>query len=44
MQYTYYLVTFLQEVTYYNAYEKDITIVNIFFGEPTVYGESKHHC
>ena len=23
----------------YNAYEKDIAIVNIFFGEPTVYGE-----
>ena len=24
---------------YYNAYEKDIAILNIFFGEPTVYGE-----
>ena len=23
----------------YNAYEKDIAIVNIFFGEPTVFGE-----
>ena len=29
----------------YNAYEKDIAIVNIFFGESTVFGEpirSKH--
>ena len=26
-------------MTYYNAYEKDIAIVNIFFGEPTAYGE-----
>ena len=24
---------------YYNAYEKDIAIVDLFFGEPTVYGE-----
>ena len=23
----------------YNAYEKDIAIVNIFFGESTVFGE-----
>ena len=23
---------------YYNAYEKDIAIVNLFFGEPTVFG------
>ena len=29
-----------QGVTYYNAYEKDIAIVNIFFGESTSYGES----
>ena len=29
-----------QDATYYNAYEKDIAIVNIFFGEPTAYGES----
>ena len=29
-----------QDMTYYNAYEKDIAIVNIFFGEPTAYGES----
>ena len=28
-----------QDQVYYNAYEKDITIVNIFFGESTVYGE-----
>ena len=27
----------------YNAYENDIAIVNIFFGEPTVYGELKLH-
>ena len=24
---------------HYDAYEKDIAIVNLFFGEPTVYGE-----
>ena len=23
---------------YYNAYEKDIAVVNIFFGSPTVFG------
>ena len=28
-----------QDQVYYNAYEKDIAIVNIFFGESTVYGE-----
>ena len=28
-----------QDETYYNAYEKDIAIVNILFGEPTAYGE-----
>ena len=33
-------INFFQDVTYYNAYEKDIAIVNIFFGEPTAYGES----
>ena len=27
----------------YNAYEKDIAIVNIFFGEPTVYGKLELH-
>ena len=27
-------------MTYYDAYEKDIAIVNVFFGEPTAYGES----
>ena len=27
-------------MTYYNAYEKDIATVNIFFGGPTAYGES----
>ena len=36
---------------YYNAYDKDIAIVNIFFGDSTVFGESHfqiaiqiHHC
>ena len=24
---------------YYNAYEKDIAVVNIFFGSSTVFGE-----
>ena len=28
---------------YYNAYQKDIAIVNIFFGEPTVYGELQYY-
>ena len=27
----------------YNAFKKDIAIVNIFFGEPTVYGELQPH-
>ena len=30
---------YFQDDNYYNAYERDIAIVNIFFGEPTVYGE-----
>ena len=34
-----YLIRYFQGEIYYNAYEKDIAIVNIFFGEPTVYGE-----
>ena len=34
---------FLQDKLQYNAYEKDIAIVNIFFGEPTVYGELQPH-
>ena len=29
----------LQENQYYNAYEKDIAVVNIFFGGSTVFGE-----
>ena len=37
-------INFFQDVTFYNAYEKDIAIVNIFFGEPTVYGESTFVC
>ena len=27
-----------QDHVHYNAYEKDIAIVNIFFGESTVFG------
>ena len=30
---------FSQGEQHYDAYKKDIAIVNIFFGEPTVYGE-----
>ena len=29
----------IQGDTYYNAYEKDIAVVNIFFGGSTVFGE-----
>ena len=29
----------LQGGAYYNAYEKDIAVVNIFFGGSTVFGE-----
>ena len=32
-----------QDQVYYNAYEKDIAIVNIFFGEPTVFGKSQSY-
>ena len=28
----------IQGETYYNAYEKDIAVVNIFFGGPTAFG------
>ena len=37
------LINPVQDATYYNAYDKDIAIVNIFFGEPTAYGESTCH-
>ena len=30
---------FCQDHVFYNAYEKDIAIVNIFFGDSTVFGE-----
>ena len=30
------------ESQYYNAYEKDIAVVNIFFGSATVFGLEKH--
>ena len=29
----------IQGEAYYNAYEKDIAVVNIFFGGSTVFGE-----
>ena len=29
----------IQGEPYYNAYEKDIAVVNIFFGGSTVFGE-----
>ena len=29
----------IQGETHYNAYEKDIAVVNIFFGASTVFGE-----
>ena len=32
---------FYQDHVYYNAYEKDIAIVNIFFGDSTGFGESQ---
>ena len=28
-----------QDSMHYNAYEKDIALVNIFFGDPTAYGD-----
>ena len=30
---------YIQGQVYYNAYKEDMAIVNIFFGEPTVYGQ-----
>ena len=35
-----YLQSLYQDQVSYNAYEKDIAIVNIFFGDSTVFGES----
>ena len=32
-----------QDDVHYNAYEKDIAIVNIFFGESTVFGQLQFH-
>ena len=39
-----YLIYFMsndqkQDSMHYNAYEKDIALVNIFFGDPTAYGD-----
>ena len=34
---------FDQGDVYYNAYDKDVAIVNIFFGDSTVFGESQSH-
>ena len=31
-----------QDQVHYNAYEKDIAIVNIFFGESTVFGQLQY--
>ena len=28
----------IQGEAFYNAYEKDIAVVNIFFGDPTAFG------
>ena len=33
----------IQGEPYYNAYEKDIAVVNIFFGGSTVFGEGMSH-
>ena len=35
---TFYHFHFFQRAVSYNAYEKDIAIVNIFFGDSTVFG------
>ena len=32
---------FLKVEPHYNAYEKDIAVVNIFFGKPTVFGKNQ---
>ena len=33
-----FVLTSHQGEGYYNAYEKDIAVLNLFFGQPTVYG------
>ena len=33
----------LQGDPMYNAYDRDIAVVNIFFGDPTVFGERKQN-
>ena len=36
-----FVLTSHQGEGYYNAYEKDIAVLNLFFGQPTVYGGLK---
>ena len=38
-QASYLFILCYQDQVHYNAYEKDIAIVNIFFGESTVFGK-----
>ena len=33
------ICVFLSQEEYYNAFEKDIAVVNIFLGKPTVFGK-----
>ena len=35
----YQICVFLPQKEYYNAFEKDIAVVNIFLGKPTVFGK-----
>ena len=37
-----YNTTLIQGEQYYNAFEKDIAVVNIYFGDSTVFGKSFH--
>ena len=38
-----FVLTSHQGEGYYNAYEKDIAVLNLFFGQPTVYGGLKSY-
>ena len=33
-----------QDDLFYNAYETDIAVVNIFFGDSTVFGKTCEYC
>ena len=35
---------FFQDDLFYNAYETDIAVVNIFFGDSTVFGKIYEDC